>query len=815
MMYLTLRQHDMFRTLVMGFEIPFRSYIAKILMENFDTEEKFKQALISRKNRLTNSDTTFLRQTLPSICTDKKLKEMYNKFCNAYENAYEKIIENDRDVPMVGGLNIVTFSFTTIFTQLYRVFGGYGEYCVLAEKYRYARNKLDHPGCKTLEDSDMFPVLSFIKDTVLFLDDQYFCQKSKASITNEIIALQKRKIEIPISRHNFSDMPYGESRIVCREAEIEMLKRFICGNPENLRKQHSCCIFGYGGVGKTALVLETLKLIVRDIQEQKVINEYSPQYMLFFSAKKQKLDISVSSGKILEKSIQRQFATTEELVNLILMYLERENLKGFHDDGVVIIDNLESLSDDERQKIKQFVETQTPAEMQFIVTSRNSEEYENNFKLQGFNEESGIDFVRSYITENVLDIEMDDKEIQELLQLSKGNTLVLVLCLRRLSQRLSSMSGLAADFSSSNAWGNIRKNLKRSPGNAYEVISEFMFKDTFEEMEKVFSGDIELFYKILKIFAVYRKEGVDLNTICLLSKEAYPKIEAVADTLCNYLILEKHNEYYNLNDFAEKYIINRFMPDATTYEELSAKIQQRERQVKAALEKLDADVQNRSELANILKDWCILTDSDRITAAKMYHLYGEVKKAISNDSKLKTEHAFETVIRESDEAEKITIHPYIKYQKARILQLLDRSKILSELHTEEIMESFRNAIFVIKTAEQYASILQTKSYASLLWMYGQYLSDNDCLEDSIRYLEGGRETFQELNIEDQEYYQCLSKLGEVYLANYLKDRSNKLRYLKMARSVSKELQGSYKKLGKAAPYANHLKQELQKYGTAR
>ena len=32
-MYLTIKQHDMFRTLLMGFEIPYRLYIAEIIIE--------------------------------------------------------------------------------------------------------------------------------------------------------------------------------------------------------------------------------------------------------------------------------------------------------------------------------------------------------------------------------------------------------------------------------------------------------------------------------------------------------------------------------------------------------------------------------------------------------------------------------------------------------------------------------------------------------------------------------------------------------------------------------------------------------------
>ena len=36
-MYLTIRQHDAFRTLLMGFEIPFRKYIADIITTTFNT----------------------------------------------------------------------------------------------------------------------------------------------------------------------------------------------------------------------------------------------------------------------------------------------------------------------------------------------------------------------------------------------------------------------------------------------------------------------------------------------------------------------------------------------------------------------------------------------------------------------------------------------------------------------------------------------------------------------------------------------------------------------------------------------------------
>lgn len=301
-MYLTLKQHDLFRTLLMGFEIPFRSYVAHEIITNYATEADFENELIAKKGALSPADPVFLRQTLPSACSHSKLQEMYDTFVIANTNITNAIIPVEQNVPVVGTLNIVTFSLIGVFSRLYSLFGSYADYCLLAEKYRFARNKLEHPGCKTLEESDLVPVLSFVKDICVFLEDCYFVQKSKNNILAEVDILKNRNTIIPVEKHNFSSMPYGESRIVCRENEIKVLKQFIYGNPEDLRKKHSCCIFGYGGVGKTALALEVLKEIIQELQDSNMDCEYAPKYIFFYSAKKQKLDISSSNGKIIAYS---------------------------------------------------------------------------------------------------------------------------------------------------------------------------------------------------------------------------------------------------------------------------------------------------------------------------------------------------------------------------------------------------------------------------------------------------------------------------------------------------------------------------------
>lgn len=811
-MYLTIKQHDMFRTLLMGFEIPFRAYIADIVTASYSKDAFFETAMIAKKSLLSPSSPQLLKDLLPKAIASHTLKPTYQKFVTA-TTSVDEIVTSDIDLPMVGALNLVTFALTEHFGSLYSLFASYNAYCDLAEKYRYARNKLNHPGCRTLEDAHLVPVLSYVKDICVFLDEKYFLQKTRAQILGDVTTLQQRKIRIPVPKNNFAEMPYGESRIVCREIEIERIKNFVYGHPEDLRKQHSLCIYGYGGVGKTAVVLESLKQIVRDLQDDTTTNEYQPQYILFFSAKQRKLDFSTETGKLIEQGIRCHFHSADELIKLILSELEIDTLKKFRDDGLIIIDNLETLPMEERQLVKEFVEKQTPSQMQFVLTSRNSEEYETNFKLAGFDTDVGKEFIDSYIEENALDIALSNEEKEQLLVLAQGNTLVLVLSLRRLSKKLATVEGLKTEFSNANAWKLLRSSLSTTPSNAYEVVSEFMYKDTFEHIEVTFQENKERFYKVLKVFAVIRSASTDINTICLLTSEDYPTVEAIIDVLCNYLIIEKRDTQYSLNSFAEKYIVGRFLPDAETYNELSIQIASRQREVSRSLAQLQEDIKNRPQLGKIMRDWQINTDIDRITAAKMYQMYGDVKHECDNSGRYKVTGALEDALKECEKSERLTAHPFSKYQRARILQMVDVSNILAEQHSDTIKTSFSDAIYAIKTVQQYSSIQQTKSYASLLWLYGQYLSDTKDYASSIRFLEESKVSFEEQCIKDQQYYQCVTLLGTVYLEYYLIDRPSRIAYLRKSRLIERMLSANWNALGKARTYAAQLKTRLKSYGS--
>lgn len=151
-MYLTIKQHDKFRTLLMGFEIPYRAYIADIVTSKYHSAIEFESAMVAKNDQLSHSSPQFLKDVLPTAITKNTLKPTYQKFITA-KASVDEIVTTDIDLPMVGALNLVSFAMTECFADLYFLFNDYGTFCDLAEKYRYSRNKLDHPGCRTLEDS--------------------------------------------------------------------------------------------------------------------------------------------------------------------------------------------------------------------------------------------------------------------------------------------------------------------------------------------------------------------------------------------------------------------------------------------------------------------------------------------------------------------------------------------------------------------------------------------------------------------------------------------------------------------------------------
>jgi len=390
------------------------------------------------------------------------------------------------------------------------------------------------------------------------------------------------------------------------------------------------------------------------------------------------------------------------------------------------------------------------------------------------------------------------------------NTLVLVLSIKRLEQKFDTIQGLKADLSRVATVSKIGQELQSLPANGYEIISEYMFKNTFEEVEAVFEESSATMYALLKILAVYPSNFVDIYTLGMLSKYSYQEIEPILTMLCKYLIVEKKNNEYGLNEFAEKYIIFRFLPDKESYLKLSTEIASSTGQIKRELRGLQDQIETNGGLRNIISDWGIITEGDRIAAAKVYKLYGQTRIDCSK-GKFFVESAYEEVTKTFAEIERSTMHPYVKYQKARILRMLSDTGYFKEDLFSAIKNAYQECIWIIKTNILYSTIRKTKTYASILWLFGmqlQMLKENRL--DISRYFEESYEVFNDLGIRDEEFYQCVSYMGRNYLEIYKETRI--VAYLRQARQMSELLYNERHKYNATVRnFATGLRNELKQY----
>lgn len=807
-MYLSSEQHDKLRTIVMGFEIPFRTYIANILTEKYGGVNEFSVALLSE--RVPEDISPIFKSQINKLKSQPE--RIYNLLEITIESMNKKVIAEDVNVPDVASIVALILLFQDAFTGFVEMFTEREGFLSQIEKYHYVRNKLNHPGCKTLEEQDLALVLNFISNACIFIAierEDCFWDKTEEKLYKEIKSLESIETGKYEFINNFEELPLLDHKIVCREKEIDDIKRFIYGIKGALRKKVSLSIYGYGGVGKTALVIEGIKSIIRDVVDETTLNYYKPDFILFFTAKEETLDVSFTTGNIQRKNYRHNFSSFDELRSAIFEKLNISDFEGYSGRGIIIIDNLETLERTERAKINEFIEYMSPSGIQYIVTSRNEEECEERMKLGGFEATNGKNFIKQYIDENELDLQLSDGEQETLLEMSKGNTLVLVLSLRRLSKKMVTIEGIVTDLSKMSTVQSVSEEILNLPANGYEIISEFMFKNTFIELEERLIDHKELFTKLLQVFAVFPKETIDIYTMCLLLDVGYAQIEPYLNMLCRFLILERKGDNYAINSFAEKYIVQRFLTDREAYEQLSTKIEKSVREIDEDLRSLNDDLEKNSKVKDIIDDWFITYEGDKIAAAKAYHLYQTVNQDCQKGTNFFVESAYREINDKIVLIEKMTMHPYVKFQKARMLQLVYLTGVLGKDVSREIEKAFVDCIWVIKNNALYLKIKSTKNYASVLWIFGSFLYSIGKITEAIRYLEEGYSCFGSLGKHDKEFYQCCSFLGRAYLDQY-KENGNKT-YLQKSRNISDILyaeRSSYMSDKGLKGYATQLRKDL-------
>lgn len=326
-----------------------------------------------------------------------------------------------------------------------------------------------------------------------------------------------------------------------------------------------------------------------------------------------------------------------------------------------------------------------------------------------------------------------------------------------------------------------------------------------QEIERLYSSKKELIYTLFKSLAVY-EEALDEYILCLLSKRKLGEIKDIMNILCKYMVVEKKSDRYIINEFANKYILEKFLPNSIEKNKLYLEIKEKVRDIKKELEEdLDKKATERPELKRILKDLQADTYGDKIAISKAYSIYNDVKHCLKFELSVFREESLEKHLARFKEISNVTIHPYVEFQKATTLNLIEK-ELNCKKYKSAIKNSYEKCISNIRWYYPYIKI--TKSFAIVLWKYGQFILTN--LEDvptASKYLEEATEVFKKVNQKDSLYYQCLSRLGYTYaiLAGINK---NKI-YKDGAECVLVELSENEQKIPKKYRcYINKLKEEI-------
>jgi Cdc6-like AAA superfamily ATPase len=775
-MYLSVENCYKLDRVVKSFEVAYRSYVSEKLINKFPSLESFTVGIRDLNNQMGHVSVigiTKIKGKIKEICNnEERRKELYDSL-NYCFNCLQNKDYVDHNVPYVSQvIDFIFFFFSTDFIELKDGFETIEEFMYMSVKFHKIRNSLSHPASSRVYVQDMEQVSRYIKRVAVLLDDKYFWYESKRDIFDQIDSLFA-SVKNPIKIHNLNEISFTDTKVVCRENLINKLKDLIIGKEGMFRRSGSVVIYGYGGVGKTALTLEFIKELQKDIVDGKVPTDYRPEFIVFFTAKEEKLVFLETTGELKIEQTKKQVSTFKEIKDNLYSILQISKWQEFKSSGLVIIDNIETLSQEDKKNLIGFIR-ESPRSVQYLLTSRNEEECEDRIPLLEFDTETGCEFVKKYIEENELNVYLTDEEIVTLVDCAKGNTLILVLSLLRLDKGKTSLDRLDDELNNSRiVYDEVTNELKSVSSQNLEAICNFMYKNTFEQTLSELNH-MKLFPdEVLKVISLYN-EPVDLFSISLLSNLKVGDVEKICNMLSQKLILEKHGELYEINEFANKYVLAKFIPNLHEQSKLKSKINETKSKIKNRILQMEEKIEKVPLLKTIMQDWKPKNYIDKISISQGFGLYSEAEKALRSSDYQDIMLKLGKIEQQMNECELMTSHPYIRFQKARIYKLMLENNII-EFQGKDVRklinEYFEQTIITVEYG--YGYIKRTKSFASVLWLFGMFLFNNQDYQNSTRRLEESKVIFEAINILDKTYQQAVLKLCEAYLKMYetTKDQS--------------------------------------------
>ncbi|MGG1554960.1 hypothetical protein, partial [Paenibacillus ferrarius] len=753
----------------------------------------------------------FQRQQFTPINTTKfksKAGNLANSATfNLLKNAKQSFDSQDvieGDVQTLGKLiDIIVLFYNPMFITLSKKFDNLEQFIEYMVSYLDTRNCLAHIASAKISDISSDKTIDLVIRILPEIPDKYFWFSSKLEIKRLISEFIDSLNSANQIKNNLGTVPKKHKEILMREKELQDMYRIVCGDGTFSRVAGSLELHGYGGVGKTTLALEFCYEVIRSEMNSKK-NDYA--FILWLSSKTEELTYHSKTGSIYKNNIIPMFEKCNDIIINLKKLFQKENMddEPFFDyllkervKGIIVLDNLETIENDEKIKIKNLIK-KLPREIQFIITSRNYESIaEENLQILGFSDlEVGKKFINEYQKTMGTNLEILERDIEQLIKDSFGNTLIMVLGLERIIVGTTSINDLIVE-------------LQLYKESEMEIIVDFMYKNTFDTVIREIENETAKIStkKLLTNMLLYG-EPIDFHSLReLLNFEDSKILDYVLEKLVNKFVLNKIEGYYELQEFASKFVVLKMLPDQLQIKEMQGRISSYKKNIKENLRNLYEDKKVFSNLEPILDDWKPVTEADTIAISQAYSLYGETKRDLH---KVRSSKQIENILLDLDDKfskiEKRSYHPYIKFQKARILIMILQSDFYKKEDSTKLVEQIKNAYeetyFAINLKNKY--LINMESYAAFLWLYGISLSDFGDFEEATKILEEAVERFSALknirNLLNSAKAHCLLARNYAILFQRIKDT----RYLsKITASINESIR-IYKEAGKPNEDAKQL-----------
>lgn len=183
-MYISVDKSHELDKIIKTNEVALRSFVADVLIQEYDNHSKFQLALKS----ISISD-----QVIYSKRFQSKLKQFISKSNNLFEQVVKcksSLDSSDfnNDVPYVSELiELLLIFFNSNFSdkEITRDFSSLEEFHYCCSLYHRARNNLSHPASRPVSITDANKVIYFIENVISSIPDKYFWYHQKSKIKNK------------------------------------------------------------------------------------------------------------------------------------------------------------------------------------------------------------------------------------------------------------------------------------------------------------------------------------------------------------------------------------------------------------------------------------------------------------------------------------------------------------------------------------------------------------------------------------------------------------------------------------------------------